>query len=145
MIDSAVTQETFNCTSRYLHAPNASDLYLILTPCIGGNGSDIVSVSNQMYQQAKTQMHAQGYRIFCERIFATDAAMVDVLAGRDQAMGQWGDDVKPTCIIMEQGELGTFAGIQIHAVKSAAAPMTVRMPDDNQTPKGRQLTIRGNK
>jgi enamine deaminase RidA (YjgF/YER057c/UK114 family) len=109
------------------------------------DGGDLTDLAMQMYRGAAVELHASGQRIFCERIFATAAAMPEILDGRRMALGLWCDDVPPVCIVVEEGELGCFAGIQIHAVDSSMSPMVIRRPDDNRTAVGRQINIRGDK
>lgn len=148
MIDSATTSDLFVCTVRQMDSAVASDLYMTLTPqpdMVQMLEGEVTELARQMYRRVATELYASGYRIFCERLFATGEVIQRVLDGRSIALGQWGDTVPPTCIIVEEGELGPFAGVQIHAVKAPMPPMVIRRPDDNRTMVGRQLNIRGDK
>lgn len=148
MIESATTSDLFVCTAREMHSSLASDLYMVLTPqpdMVQMLDGEVTELSRQMYRRVSSELHAWGYRIFCERLFATADVMPRVLEGRYIALGQWGDTVPPTCVVVEEGVLGSFAGVQIHAVKAPMPPMVIRRPDDNRTMVGRQLNIRGEK
>lgn len=148
MIESATTSDLFVCTTRVLHSALASDLYMVLTPqpdMVQMLDGEVTELARQMYRRVATELYASGYRIFCERVFATADIMPRVLEGRHIALGQWGDTVQPTAIIVEEGKLGPFAGVQVHAVKAPMPPMVIRRPDDNATLVGRQLNIRGDK
>ncbi|MBN4060943.1 hypothetical protein JYU15_00755 [bacterium AH-315-I18] len=147
MIKSAAQVDSFIYNSHYLHSRFASDVYLVLKPPaeLSQSQADTYALAYDLYVHAARELHVMGYRIFCERVFATPSAMARVLNARRDALGQLSDEVEPTCIIIEAGELGEFAGVQIHAVKAPMPPMVIRKPDDNVTPVGRQINIRGDK
>ncbi len=148
MIDSATTSELFVCTTRTIDSALASDQYMVLVPqpdMVNAMEGEVTEIARQMYRRVANELYASGYRIFCERIFAIAPLMDQVLEGRQIALGQWADTVPPTAIVVEEGLLGGFAGIQIHAVKAPMPPIVIRRPDDNRTMIGRQLNIRGDK
>ncbi|MCG3179115.1 MAG: hypothetical protein BIFFINMI_01446 [Phycisphaerae bacterium] len=106
---------------RALAAPSASDLYLTLTP--DGPG-DCAGQARDLYAAARGALVSAGGRLFSERIFASPEAMPDVLAAR-AALGELDDAVRPTRVLVAPGHTGLLAGIQIHAVRSDAAPVPV--------------------
>ena len=74
MIQTAITSDLFVSCDKEMHSALASDLYLVLTPqpdMMLTLEGEVTELARQMYRHVSAKLHATGYRIFCERIFAT--------------------------------------------------------------------------
>ncbi len=89
-----------------------------------------------LYQQIKEQLQTQGAFIFQERIFLTGQAEA-ILQARDEVLGDWADEVRPSLMVSNTDGHSDLCGIQIHAMAGIEGPQLIK--DANSKARGRVI------
>ncbi len=132
--------QPFTLTSRTIESPEGSEVYLTAE----AQACDAPAErAHEVYRAIAEQLTVRGYRVFCERVFATADAVRDVLAERNEVMRALDDGVGPTAIVVDEGAYGRFAGVQVHAVRCASQPEAMTCYDACDRPIGRRLRLNG--
>lgn len=108
--------QTESIDVRFLGDPPVQELYLTATST---NRGDLQADCRSLFQAVKEQLQQASARVFCERVFATAEAMPEVMAVRAEVFADLDDGVAPTAILVDEGQYGGFAGVQVHAMRDA--------------------------
>lgn len=108
---------------RRISAGGTSELYLTACPTSEG---DFESRVCEVYVALRDQLTEARARLFSERIFATADAFPTVEAIRREIFVGIDDGVPPTRVVVSPGAVGSFAGAQVHAIRSEQPPTIMR-------------------
>jgi len=120
---------------RLLESKETAEVFLTAWPSRRGKASE---QAEEVFSTVRTSLASCGARLFQERIFATEAALPDVLAARLRICADLDDGVPPVLLVVPENPTGPVAGVQLHAVRSAA-PLQIVKSDGK--PRGRSVTM----
>ncbi|UCG49566.1 MAG: hypothetical protein JSU94_07255 [Phycisphaerales bacterium] len=104
---------TANLDSRTVESDTAGELYISATP--SGKGS-LEAQAEEVFRDIAGLLRTKGARIIQERVFST-AQVAETLGGaRQRGLGDLDDGVAPSFLAGLEGAIGSFAGVQVHAV-----------------------------
>jgi enamine deaminase RidA (YjgF/YER057c/UK114 family) len=94
---------------------NGKELYLLITPTKNGA---ISSTAEEVFAEAKQQLKERAYQIFSERIYAVKSLIPQLAEIRARVYTEFADELPPVFLEVPEGINGTFAGLQIHAIRN---------------------------
>ena len=109
---------------RLLESAAAAEVFITATP---QPGTPPQSQVQEVFSQIREVLQETGARIFQERIFATADLMAQISGVRSAAYGEFDDGVPAALLAVPATMDGPFSGVQVHAVRSGAAPRPVEV------------------
>lgn len=125
---------------RVIGSDDIADVYLTAAP---PSGSSIESQARQVYSELRRALLAEKARCFSERLFATAEAIPTIDAVRREVFGDLDDGVAPTRIVVSPSPNGSFAGAQVHAVRTPDPPVGMRCWETAESRYARLLDCAG--
>ncbi len=125
--------------SRLIASPQATELYLTCVSPVGPAAGSPAPLAEALYAPVADALRAASARVLLERLFAPEAAMTAVLAGRAAAWAGLDDGVPPTLLASPPGALGPLAALQVHALWAPDA--RTRVLELAGQPRGRSIEL----
>ncbi len=110
---------TAKLQTRSVKSALCTELYISATP---GAEMPLPDQAKEIFSGIHDILRSSNAHVLQERVFSTQAAVETLRRARCAVYGDLDDGVAPSFLVASEGSSGPIAGVQVHAVSSAARP-----------------------